>query len=175
MWQPCAMAKFLLSLVLGLIAGLIATWWWLGGSPRTLNQPSERLFAWIEVASAEQLPVDAGGKPWIVGCTVHLRNFTTATTSVTVPAQRFLLVLADGSTVVGHLSQPTSVSVGEQQTASVALPKVSFFSRSQDAASVILALDEGDGLRLVAAPVGDAPVKPKEEKTEEKQPEKKEP
>jgi hypothetical protein len=169
------MAKFLLSLVLGLIAGLIAAWWWLGGSPRTLNQPSERLFAWVEVASAEQLPVDAGGKPWIIGCTVHLRNFTTSTTSVTVPAQRFLLVLGNGSTVVGHLAEPATVKVGEQQTASVALPKVSFFSRSQDAASVILALDEGDGLRLVAAPVGDAPVKPKEEKVEEKkaEPEKK--
>lgn len=167
------MAKFVLSVLVGLIAGLIVTWWWLGGSPRTLNQPSERLFAWVEVASAEQLPVDAGGKPWIIGCTVHLRNFTSSTTSVTVPAQRFLLVLGNGSTVVGHLAEPATIKVGEQQTSSIALPKVSFFSRSQDAASVILALDEGDGLRLVAAPVGDAPVKPTEEKIEEKVEEKK--
>ncbi len=165
------MAKFLFSVIIGLIVGLSVAWWWLGGSPRTLNQPSERLFAWVEVASAEQLPVDAGGKPWIIGCTVHLRNFTSTATSVTVPAQRFLLVLGNGSTVVGHLAEAATVKVGEQQTASIAMPKVSFFSRSQDAASVILALDEGDGLRLVAAPVGDAPVRPKEKAAEEKKPE----
>ncbi len=156
------MAKFLLVLVIGLIAGLAAAWWWLGGSPRTLAQPSERLLAWVEISSAEELPVDAGGTPWIIGCTVHLRNISSSSTSVTVPAQRFLLVLANGSTVTGQLTEAVSTKVAEQQTAAIALPKVSFFSRSQDASSVVLALDEGEGLRLVAAPVGKAPEKPKE-------------
>ncbi len=165
------MARFLLLLLVGLIVGLLIAWWWLGGSPRTLAQPSERLIAWVEVVTAEQLPVNAGGKPWIVGCTVHLRNITTASTSVTVPAQRFLLVLDNGSTVTGNLAVPATVAIGEQQTGSVVLPKVSFFSRSQDATSLILAIDEGDGLRLVAAPVGDAP-KVEEKATKEKAEEK---
>ena len=156
------MAKVLLLLVIGLITGLAAAWWWLGGSPRTLAQPSEHLLAWIEVSSAEELPVDAGGTPWIIGCTVHLRNISGSSTSVTIPAQRFLLVLANGSTVTGQLKDAVSTKVGEQQTASIALPKVSFFSRSQDASSVVLALDEGEGLRLVAAPVGTAPEKEKQ-------------
>ncbi len=168
------MAKFLLSLVIGLVVGLLAAWWWLGGSPRTLAQPSERLVAWVEVSSSEQLPVDAGGKPWIIGCTVHLRNITASPTTVTIPPQRFLLVLGNGSTVTGRITDSTTSRIGEQQLASIPLPKVNFFNRSQDAASVILALDEGDGLRLVAAPVGQAPAKQKEEAVEKKvEPEKK--
>jgi len=158
------MAKVILLLVVGLLGGLVVARFWLGGSPRTLAQPSERLLAWIEVSSAEELPVDAGGKPWIVGCTVHLRNISASSTSVTVPAQRFLLVLGNGSTVTGNLAESASISIAEQQTGSIVLPKVSFFSRSQDASSLVLALDEGNGLRLVAAPVGKAP------KVEEKKP-----
>lgn len=153
------MGKFLATLIIGLIAGLAAAWWWLGGSPRTLAQPSEHLIAWVEIASSEKIPVDAGGTTWIVGCTLHLRNISGSSTSVTVPAQRFLVVLGNGSTVVGQLASPTTTRVGEQQVASIALPKVSFFSRSQDASSLIVGLDEGDGLRLVAAPVGEAPPK----------------
>lgn len=153
------MGKILATLLVGLFIGLLVAWWWLGGSPRTLAQPSERLVAWVEVASTEKIPVEAGGTTWILGCTVHLRNITGTAASVTVPAQRFLLVLDNGSTVVGHLAAPTTTKVGEQQVASIPLPKVSFFSRSQDASSVILGLDEGDGLRLVAAPVGEAPPK----------------
>lgn len=154
------MGKILATLILGLLGGLAATWWWLGGSPRTLAQPSERLAAWIQVTSSEKLPIDAGGTTWIIGCTLHLRNIGNAPVSVSVPAQRFLLVLGNGSTVTGQMTAAASARVGEQQTSSIQLPKVSFFSRSQDASSLVIGLDEGDGLRLVAAPVGDAPPAP---------------
>lgn len=167
------MAKILATLLAGLLLGLLVAWWWLGGSPRTLAQPSDHLVAWVEIASSEKLPVNAGGTTWIIGCTVHLRNITETATSVTVPAQRFLLILENGSTIVGHLAEPTTTRVGAQQTASVQLPRVSFFSRSQEAASVILALDEGDGLSLVAAPVGDAPPKDKQDKQDKPEPESK--
>jgi len=164
---PCGMAKFLLSLLVGLIVGLLVAWWWLGGNPRALAQSGERLFAWVEVTSTEELPVSTSGRPWIVGCTLHLRNMSATSASVAVPVQRFLLVLEDGTTVTGQLAEAAKESIGGQQTVSIPLPKVSFISRSQDAASVILALDEGEGLRLVAAPVGEAPAKPAEEKAKD--------
>lgn len=152
------MGKILATLVIGLLGGLLVAWWWLGGTPRTLAQPSERLAAWIEVASTDKLPIESGGTTWIVGCTLHLRNIGPSPVTVSVPVQRFLLVLGDGSTVTGTMGTAASARVAEQQTASIVLPKVSFFARSQDASSMVLAIDEGDGLRLVAAPVGGAPA-----------------
>lgn len=154
------MARFLLSLTVGLILGLLAAWWWLGGGTRPLAQSGERLLAWTEVSSAEALPVDAGGKPWIVGCTVHLRSLTGASAAVNVPAQRFLVVRGNGQIATGHLAEGTTARVGDKLAAPVLLPNVNFVSSSQDVASVILAIDEGDGLRLIAAPVGKAPAQP---------------
>ena len=154
------MARFLLSLTVGLILGLLATWWWLDGGQQPLAQSSERLLAWAEVSSAEALPVEAGGKPWIVGCTVHLRSITGAPAAVNVPAQRFLVVRSGGLIASGHLAEGTTARVGDKLPASVLLPNVNFVSDSQDVKSVILAIDEGDGLRLIAAPVGKAPSTP---------------
>jgi hypothetical protein len=159
------MGKSILVLVIGLVIGGLLAWWWAGRSPRTLAQPSERLVAWAEVTAAEELPT-GGASTWIVGATVHLRNITATPATVTVPAQRFLVVLGDGSTITGRMDEQTTSRIGPQQTASIALPKVSFVSRSQDAASVLLGLDEGTGLALVAAPVGDAPPKSEAAKPE---------
>lgn len=158
------MARILATLIVGLLIGLLAAWWWLRGTPRTLAQPSDRLVAWIEVSSSEELPVTAGGTTWIIGCTLHLRNISGSDLQVAVPAQRFLVVLGDGSTVSGSLAAPATLTVGQQQGAALPLPKVSFFSRSQEAANAVIALDQGDGLRLVVAPVGEAPPQPEAEK-----------
>lgn len=154
------MARLLAAVAAGLLAGALLCWWWLGNRPRSLAQPSDRLVAWAEVASVERVNVAAGGTTWIVTCRVHLRNIGGGAISVNVPPQRFLLALGDGSTITGRLGEATTARIIEQQTASIDLPKVSFFSRSQDASSVILGIDEGDGLRLVAAPVGEAPPPP---------------
>lgn len=165
-WHRSGMARFALALVIGLLVGLLGAWWLLGGKARALAQSGEKLFAWVEVTATEELPVSNGGTPYIISSTLHLRNLGTATAAVAVPAQRFLLVLGDGVAISGQLAEAASVRIGTQETASVPLPKVSFVSRSQDAASLVIALDEGDGLRLVAAPVGEAPAKPAEKPVE---------
>lgn len=156
------MGKTVLAIIIGLLVGAFAAWWWVGGGhPRTLAQPSEHLAGWSVVTSTQELASASGGTTWSVSAEVRLRNISTKGLKLNVPAQRFLVVLADGSTVVGNLPDPVSSSISAQETTSVVLPVVSFFSRSRDIASVLLALDEGDGLRLVAAPVGEEPKPPK--------------
>lgn len=164
------MGKFLICMLFGLAAGAALVWWWLGGHPRTLAQPSDHLVGWSLVTRADSLASAGGATTWSVTTEVRLHNITAKTVRLTVPAQRFLVVLGDGSTVVGNLTEAASASIAAQQTTSVPLPVVSFFSRSKDVGSVLLALDEGDGLRLVAAPVGEEPA-PKEQPKPEAKPE----
>jgi len=78
---------------------------------------------------------------------------------VNIPAQRFLLVRKDGSTVAGNLASSVMSRIGSQQTASVPLPKTTFFATAQDTTSIVLALEQGDGLRIIPAPIGKAPPK----------------
>lgn len=155
--------KPLALLVIGLAIGVGLMWWWIGGRPRTLAQPSDSLAGWIQITGTESIPVASGGKTWIVGSEIRLRNITAHGVRVAVPAQRFVVVLRDGSTVVGRLPEPGGLNVASQQTATLTLPKVSFFSDSETISSVVLVIDEGDGLRPIIAPVGEEPPAPKVE------------
>lgn len=157
--HSAAMAKILVTLILGLAGGLAAAWWWLGGPARSLVLPGDQLAAWVEVTGAESIPVDAGGTTWIVSATIHMRNVGTSPLTVNIPAQRFLLVRKDGSTVAGNLASSVMSRIGSQQTASVPLPKTTFFATAQDTTSIVLALEQGDGLRIIPAPIGKAPPK----------------
>ena len=152
-----AMGKILLILVIGLTLGVGLMWWWMGARPHTLAQPSDSLAGWVQLTGTDSIPVASGGKTWIVGSEVRLRNITARPVQLTVPAQRFVVVRGDGSTVVGRLGETATHHVASQQTTAITLPKVSFFGSSETVSGVVLVIDEGDGLRPIIAPVGEEP------------------
>lgn len=151
------MGKILVVLVIGLTLGVGFMWWWMGARPRSLAQPSDSLAGWVHLTGTDSIPVASGGTTWIVGSEVRLRNITTKPVRLNVPAQRFVVVLGDGSTVVGRLAEALNVTVASQQTTAIPLPKVSFFGSSERVSGVVLVIDEGDGLRPIISPVGEEP------------------